>query len=126
MSGVLVDTSVWVSHFRERNQGLIDLLDCDDVLIHPMILAEIGCGTPPARNSTLSDLASLQQAQQPSLYEVMDFIERESLFGQGCRIVDMILLASTLITPGSELWTLDKRLSSIAKSYGVMYRPRLH
>ena len=126
MSGVLVDTSVWVSHFRERNQGLIDLLDCDDVLIHPMILAEIGCGTPPARNSTLSDLASLQQAQQPSLYEVMDFIERESLFGQGCGIVDMMLLASTLITPGSELWTLDKRLSSIAKSYGVMYRPRLH
>jgi hypothetical protein len=56
----------------------------------------------------------------------MDFIERESLFGQGCGIVDMMLLASTLITPGSELWTLDKRLSSIAKSYGVMYRPRLH
>ncbi|SNX29079.1 hypothetical protein SAMN06295945_1443 [Polynucleobacter meluiroseus] len=126
MSGVLVDTSVWVSHFRNSNQGLIDLLDYDSVLVHPMVMAEIGCGTPPARQSTLSDLAALQQPQLPSLPEVMDFIEREKLYGQGCGIVDMILLASTLITPGAELWTLDKHLSSIAESFEVMYCPKLH
>lgn len=126
MTSVLVDTSVWVSHFRERNQVLIALLEYDAVLVHPMILAEIGCGTPPSRTSTLSDLAALQKPQQPSLSEVMDFIERENLYGQGCGIVDMILLASTLITPGSELWTLDKRLSSISERFGVMYCPRSH
>lgn len=126
MSSVLVDTSVWVNHFRELNQGLIDLLDCDAVLVHPMVVAELRCGTPPSRTSTLSDLAALQQPQQPSLSEVMDFIEREHLYGQGCGIVDMILLAATLITPGSELWTLDKRLSSIAKRFGVMYCPKFH
>ncbi|EQD40112.1 PilT domain-containing protein, partial [mine drainage metagenome] len=41
--------------------------------------------------------------------EVMEFIEREKLYGLGCGLVDMTLLASTLITPGAELWTLDKR-----------------
>lgn len=126
MGSVLVDTSVWVNHFRERNQGLIDLLDCDAVLVHPMVVAELACGTPPSRKLTLSDLAVLQQAQQPSLSEVMDFIERENLYGQGCGIVDMILLAATLITPGAALWTLDKRLSSISKRFGVMYSPNVH
>ena len=126
MMGVLVDTSVWVNHFRELNQGLIDLLDCDAVLIHPMVVAELACGTPPSRTGTLSSLAALQQSQQASLSEVMDFIEREKLYGQGCGIVDMILLASTLMTPGAELWTLDKRLSSLSEKFGVMYYPRLH
>jgi predicted nucleic acid-binding protein len=126
MKYVLVDTSVWVSHFRERNQGLIDLLECDSVLMHPMVVAELACGTPPSRTHTLSDLASLQQPQQASLGEVMDFIEREKLYGEGCGIVDMILLASTLITSGSELWTLDKRLLSLSERFGVMYCPRLH
>jgi hypothetical protein len=126
MMGILVDTSVWVNHFRELNQGLIDLLDCDAVLIHPMVVAELACGTQPSRTGTLSSLAALQQSQQASLSEVMDFIEREKLYGQGCGIVDMILLASTLITPGAELWTLDKRLSSLSEKFGVMYYPRIH
>lgn len=126
MMGVLVDTSVWVNHFRELNQGLIDLLDSDAVLMHPMVVAELACGTPSSRTGTLSSLAALQQSQQASLSEVMDFIEREKLYGQGCGIVDMILLASTLITPGAELWTLDKRLSSLSEKFGVMYYPILH
>ena len=126
MMGVLVDTSVWVNHFRELNQGLIDLLDCDAVLIHPMVVAELACGTPPSRTGTLSSLAALQQSQQASLSEVMDFIEREKLYGHWCGIVDMILLASTLITPGAELWTLDKRLSSLSEKFGVIFYPRIH
>lgn len=126
MQGVLVDTSVWVNHFRERNQGLIDLLECDSALIHPMVVAELACGTPPSRTTTLSALAALQQPQQATLREVMDFIEREGLYGEGCGIVDMILLASTLITPGATLWTLDKRLSSLSERFGVMYCPRPH
>ena len=126
MSGVLVDTSIWVSHFRERNGGLSELLESDAVLMHPMIISELACGTPPSRTSTLSYLASLQQSQQASLREVMDFIEQEKLYGEGCGIVDMILLASTLITPGSKLWTLDKRLLSLADRFGIVYSPKLH
>ena len=56
----------------------------------------------------------------------MDFIESQRLFGLGCVLVDLLLLASTLMTPGAELWTLDKRLGALAERFGVMSRPTLH
>lgn len=127
MKGVLIDTSVWVDHFRQHNDVLVDLLDLDLALTHPMVLVELACGTPPApRVQTLNDIGLLQQAQQASLREVMDFIEREKLYGLGCGLVDMVLLASTLITPSAELWTLDKRLATLSERFGVMHKPNLH
>lgn len=126
MKGVLVDTSVWVDHFRNRNDALVELLALDLVLAHPMILGEIACGTPPNRVKTLMDIDRLQPSQQASVREVMAFVERERLFGMGCGLVDMLLLASTLMTPGVELWTLDRRLSGLAERFGVMHRPVLH
>ena len=126
MNGVLIDTSVWVDHFRQRNGVLTDLLEWDLALTHPMVLGELACGTPPARVQTLSDIGLLKQPQQASLREVMDFVEREKLYGLGCGLVDMVLLASTLMTPGAELWTLDKRLATLAERFGVIHRPTLH
>lgn len=126
MKGVLVDTSVWVDHFRRRNDVLVDLLELDLVMAHPLVLGEIACGTPPNRAQTLIDLDGLQQTQQASVREVMAFVERERLFGMGCGLVDMLLLASTMMTPGAELWTLDKRLCGLAERFGVMHRPTLH
>ena len=126
MKGVLVDTSVWVDHFRKQNNALTDLLELDLVMAHPLVVGEIACGTPPHRIQTLTDLGSLQQAQLASVREVMDFIERERLFGAGCGLIDLMLLASTLITPGTELWTLDKRLAGLADRFGVMHRATLH
>ncbi|MFN4065449.1 VapC toxin family PIN domain ribonuclease [Azoarcus communis] len=126
MKGVLVDTSVWVDHFRNRNDALVKLLTFDLVMVHPMVLGEIACGTPPNRIQTLADLEKLQQTQQASVREVMAFVERERLFGMGCGVIDMQLLASTMMTPGVELWTLDKRLSVLAERFGVMHRPILY
>lgn len=121
---ILVDTSVWVDHFRNRNDGLIQLLSLDRVLIHPLILSEIACGTPPApRRRTLADLALLPQSHQASINEVMAFIENEKLYGLGCGVVDITLLASALITPGARLWTLDKRFERLAKRFDASYRP---
>jgi predicted nucleic acid-binding protein len=127
VTGVLIDTSVWVEHFRQRNGTLVDLLAADLALMHPMVWAELACGTPPApRAQTLRDLGLLQQTQQASLREVMDFIEREKLYGLGCGLVDVVLLASTLMTPGAELWTLDKRLAALSERFGVVHRPAVH
>ncbi|KGD65755.1 hypothetical protein Y5S_00979 [Alcanivorax nanhaiticus] len=119
---VLVDTSVWVAHFKHTNEALSILLSNDQVLTHSFILAEIACGTPPApRNRTLSDLSLLGHANEASLDEVMRFIEHEKLYGLGCGLVDIALLASTLITPGCRLWTRDKRLATLADRFGVVY-----
>jgi hypothetical protein len=58
--------------------------------------------------------------------EVMEFIERERLYGLGCGMVDLVLLASTLITPNAVLWTLDKRLAALCERFAVLHRPALH
>jgi predicted nucleic acid-binding protein len=122
MSGVLIDTSVWIDHFRNRNEELEFLLSQSLVLTHPMVVAEIACGTPPApRSQTLGDLGLLPMIQPASLRETMDFVERESIYGIGCGLVDMVLLASVLISPGAKLWTLDKRLAALAVRFGVAH-----
>lgn len=123
MSGVLVDTSVWIDHFRNGNEALKILLRQDLALTHPMVIGEIACGTPPApRARTLGDLGLLGMVQQSGIHETMEFVERHSVFGVGCGLVDTVLLASTLITPGATLWTLDQRLADLAERFGVGHR----
>jgi len=56
---IWVDTSVWVNHFKNRNEDLVRLLVSDSALIHPLIVAELACGTPPApRTQTLTSSAN--------------------------------------------------------------------
>jgi predicted nucleic acid-binding protein len=124
---VLIDTSVWTDHFRHRNNALVELLGLDRALTHPMVMLEIACGTPPTpRIQTLNNMALLQLCNQASLSEVMAFIEDEKLYGLGFGLVDLALLASALITPGAELWTLDKRLAELAGRFGVAHLPTRH
>lgn len=123
---MLVDTSIWVDHFRGSNGTLVSLLNADRVWVHPWVIAEIACGTPPQRALTLQGLASLQVSLQPTVEEVLAFIERDQLFGSGCGFIDLTLLASTLMTPGLQLWTLDARLARWAQQYGVGYGHSLH
>ncbi len=119
---ILVDTSVWVDHFKNRNEALVCLLLSDSALIHPLIIAELACGTPPApRNQTLNNLRQLRLCNQAGLQEVEEFIDREALYGLGCGLIDLQLLTSVLITPGAKLWTLDKRLARLAGRFGVDY-----
>lgn len=95
-------------------------------MMHPLVLGELACGTPPKRSQTLTDLQDLQPAQQATIAEAMAFVERERLYGQGCGLVDMLLLTSTLITKGAALWTLDKRLGTLAARFGVAHGAALH
>ena len=124
---VLIDTSIWVEHFKQRNEGLVALLEMDLVLTHTMVVAEIACGTPQApRKRTLHDLGLLQECNSASMPELMAFIEREKLYGLGCGLIDLALLASTLITPDARLWTLDRRLMNLAKRFSVAYGRKTH
>jgi hypothetical protein len=119
-----VDTSVWVDHFRRPNAVLVELMVLDEVLTHPLVVGELACGTPPEpRLRTLGDMALLLPADQAAPAEVRDFIEREALFGLGCGWIDLTLLASTLVSSSAQLWTLDKRLASLATRFGVCFAP---
>jgi len=120
---VLVDSSVWVHHFRDGLPQLDALLQQNRVCIHPMVTGEIACGTPPGRKRLLADLAVLPPVQHASDPQVLDLIDRENLYGQGCGWVDMHLLTATRLTPHTRLWTLDKRLAALALRLGVVHPP---
>ena len=106
---------------------MVKLVGFDLALTHSMVRLELACGTLPSpRAQTLSDIQLLRNCNEASANEIADFIEREKLYGFGCGLVDLALLASTLITPGTELWTLDKRLGELAVKFGIGYVPTLH
>ncbi|MBK6673401.1 MAG: PIN domain-containing protein [Proteobacteria bacterium] len=122
MSLVLVDTSVWVAHFRKPNLVLQTLLSADQVLCHPMVLIEIACGTPPApRERTLGDLRQLRSAAVANTDEMLALIEREQLQDSGCGAIDLLLLGSVLLTSDAALWTLDKNLRALAARLDILF-----
>lgn len=118
---VLVDTSVWVAHFKHRNEQLVELLEREQVVCHPSIVIEVACGTPPNRRAVLGRLAELEAAPVANIEEVLDLIERQALHRRGCGMVDIGLLAATLIAENMQLWTYDKRLQTIAADLGCEY-----
>ncbi len=118
---VLVDTSVWVKHFRIGEPVLVELLSKAAVLIHPFIVGELACGNLKNRARVLADLGALTTSQSALDDEVFRLMEGRRLWGRGIGWVDAHLLASALLT-GCEFWTLDKRLHQLAGSAGVMAR----
>lgn len=127
MMNVLIDTSVWVDHFRQRNENLVQLITADQALTHPLVILELACGTPPEPHArTLRDIGLLRRAHQATGSEVLQFIEAKQLHGKGCGGVDLTLLASTLMTPGATLWSLDRRLEKLAQQFNVAYCREIH
>ena len=119
---ILVDTSVWVSHFREGNAGLAALLTNGEVACHPFIIGELACGNLTNRTTILSLLKALPSTVVAEPEEILTFIENNHLMGRGLGYVDIHLLASALLTRVS-LWTLDKRLEQIADLFQLQYQP---
>ena len=127
MPMVLVDTSVWVAHFRKSNATFQSLLANDQILSHPLVIIELACGSPPSpRSKTLDYLKKLQQATVATTHETLEFIEKHQLYESGCGAIDISLLTSTLLSGNTLIWTLDKHLESLATKLGISYSDRLH
>ncbi len=116
---ILVDSSIWIDHFRSRDDVFFDLLSKERVLTHPFVIGEIALGHLRNRALIVRDLQKLKQAVIASDDEVLQFIEREEFFGTGIGYVDAHLLASVRLTAGALLWTRDKRLHGVATKLGV-------
>ena len=119
---ILVDTSVWIDHFRAGNETLTNLLDAGEVLGHPFVIGELALGNLRQRDALLADLQDLPQAATASDEEVLNLIDREALYGRGIGYVDAHLLAASRLTVGSKLWTLDRRLHAVAANLGLAAR----
>ncbi len=110
---ILVDTSVWIDHFRRGHPGLIRLLQDGDVAMHPMVLGELACGQLPKRAATLHLLGALPRIPSAPDEVVLHALETRHWSGSGIGWIDAHLLASSLIAC-TRLWTLDARLYRIA------------
>lgn len=118
---VLVDTSVWVDHFKSRNEQLVALLHAGLVACHSFVVLELACGTPPDRQEIIERLGDLQSIQQVTDEELLGFILINKLYGRGCGVVDLALLAAVKIQPQTSIWTFNKRLNALAEEFGCAY-----
>ena len=112
---VLVDTSVWIDHFRTGNEGLISLLEQGLVSTNEYILGELACGNFENRAQMLRLINNLPKSDTASYQEVLGLIEEQKLYGLGLGWIDLNILASYLLS-GFRLWTLDQSLHKIAKN----------
>ncbi len=116
---ILVDTSVWIQHFRVGSERLKALLLDGQVLCHPFVVGELACGTFQKRAEILALLKALPEARLLEQEEVLSFLEARRLHGRGIGWVDAHLLASTIVT-GCSLWTIDKPLRRAAADLDVL------
>lgn len=122
---ILVDTSVWVDHLRHGDQGLLDQLRLNNVLIHPLVVGEIAVGQFPSRKTFFDNIFSLSPAVHASHLEVFDMIERHRLYGRGVGFIDCHLLASARIS-NALLWSRDRRLMAVAADMQVAFPETAH
>lgn len=112
---VLVDTSVWIDHFRKSEPYLVDLLETDLIVCHPFVVGELACGHLNNRHEILNLLEGLHQLRKIEDSELLFFIDQQQLTGKGLGLIDMHLLASAKLD-GAKIWTKDKKLNAIVQT----------
>jgi predicted nucleic acid-binding protein len=123
---VLVDSSVWVGHFKQRNEHLVVLLEADLVVCHPFIVAEVACGTPPNRKAIIRMLSELESTPLATQDELLAMVDAQQLYGRGCGFVDLSLLASANLSEKTLIWTFDKRFEQLATEAGRAFTTKLY
>jgi len=117
---VLVDTSVWIDHFRKANATLASLLEQEEVVIHPFVLGELACGNLQNRTEIVALLHALPDVTKADDDEILLFIERHGLMGRSIGLVDVHILASSCID-ACLLWTRDRRLETVAQQMHIEF-----
>lgn len=120
---ILVDSGIWVDHFRSGDSVLEDRIAAKAVVTHPMVIGEIAMGSLAERQYTIKQLQKLPQLTSATHREALLLVERYELFSTGLGYVDAHLLAATLLTPEAQLWSRDKRLHDAATRLRVAFSP---
>lgn len=119
---ILVDTSIWVDHYRQPSTELVELLSLDRVAQHAFVTLEMALGNPKNRDAMVAQFESLEQAVTISQAGMLSFVRTRNLGGTGIGFVDAHLLASASRMNG-KLWSSDKRLAAQAARLGLAYEP---
>lgn len=120
--GILIDTSVWIEHFREPQDRMVALVTSGQARLHPFVIGELALGSIRDRSRFLGFLSTLPSVAVAVDAEVLAYIEDQALHGTGIGLIDAHLLASCA-TGAARLWTFDKRLQAQAERLGLAYTP---
>jgi predicted nucleic acid-binding protein len=115
---MLVDTSVWVDHFRRGDAELAKLLESGEVECHPFVIGELACGNLHARAEILALLRKLPQTPLVDHDEALAFVDNYRLTNSGLGWIDVHLLASARLG-GTVLWSRDRKLAAAARRVGL-------
>ncbi|MDP6601370.1 MAG: type II toxin-antitoxin system VapC family toxin [Phycisphaerales bacterium] len=115
---MLVDTSVWIDHFRKPHAALSEALQRGSVLVHPFVVGELACGQLRCRDEVLGHLGVLPAASVASHAEVLGLVDVHGLAGTGIGWIDAHLLASAMIDH-VQLITSDRSLLKQAARLGI-------
>jgi len=118
---VLVDTSVWIDHFRQGNDRLVDLLKNGWVLTHELVIGELACRSLPNRADTLANLLALPRVANVPFEETLTAVDQHKLVSRGMGFVDICLLSAALVSPAL-LWSRDKKLATTAETLGISFQ----
>jgi predicted nucleic acid-binding protein len=105
----LVDSSVWIDHFRVKNPALNELMGAGQLLVHPFVLGELSLGRAYESEAALKRLSQMEIAPIVPESEVAGLVQAFKLWGRGIGWIDCHLLASAREL-GVNLWTSDKAL----------------
>ena len=117
---ILADTSIWVDYLRSRNPEMEERLSRGQIVMHPFIVAEMALGSLHNRRTRLDEMESLLEVKVAQLHEVRHMIEAHTLYSKGIGLTDAHLIASCLMTPGTQLWTRDGNMEKVAKALGIL------
>lgn len=121
---ILIDTNIWIEHFKSENKEVSALLEAERVVMHPFIVAELALGGLRDRKVTLGSFDLLPELPVAELHEVRQLIEVRKLYTEGIGLVDAHLIASLIITRSpAEIWTDDGGLMRVAEKLGFLARP---
>ncbi len=120
---ILVDTSVWIDHFRRPVDHLHTLIELNDAMTHPLIIGELAMGSLRDRRATLRAFSKMPTLAQALHAEVIAFVDWQQLYSKRIGYIDAHLLAAVRFTDGCRLWSSDKRLHAQAARLGVAYPP---
>lgn len=112
---VLVDTNVWIEHFKSSSLDLVELLLAGQVVMHEFILGELSLAhfNKKDREAILERLEALERVKTSAHNDVYEFSQKQKLSGKGIGWIDSHLLHAS-ITHNLTLWTFDKSLAKLA------------
>lgn len=110
---ILVDTSVWIDHFRRSIPDLVNELQHGTVVSHPFVIGELALGHLRNRAETLDLLRELPGLNVAPDDDVLEFVRRHDLPGRGIGWIDAHLLCAAR-AKDVPIWTHDRRLGACA------------